>query len=137
VKPSLLPQRYIELMSVVDRATLGVKTKDEMAKAWKAKSERDLQRQIVQYLRLRGIEVLWHATHKKSTATVGWPDVIFSVMTGGFSRAVAIEVKFGSGTCSREQNDVHQRMKTRPNAWDVRVVTSFTEVVDMMREFGL
>jgi hypothetical protein len=137
MKPGLLPQRYIELMSVVDRATLGVKTKDEMAKAWKAKSERDLQRQLVQYLRLRGIEILWHATHKKSTATVGWPDIIFAVMSGGFCTPCAWEVKFGAGTLSPEQNDVLQRMQARPNCWRVRVIRTFNDAVDELREMGL
>jgi hypothetical protein len=137
LNPKLLPLNFIKCMSKVDRELLGVQTKDEMAKAWQARSERDLQRQIVQYLRLRGIEVIHHAMNKKSTATRGTPDILFCVMVQGFPRAVAIEVKFGSGICSRQQNDMMERMKTRPNSWDVRIVRTFTEVVDLMREYGL
>lgn len=104
---------------------------------WKAKSERDLQRQIVSYLRLRNIEVCWHRTDKKSTATVGWPDITFAVKVNGFPCACAYEVKFGSGTLSREQNDVLVRLQASPNCWRVRVIRTFIEVVDDMRELGL
>lgn len=124
-------------MSDIDRKKLGVKTKDEMAKAWTAKSERDLQRQIVAYLRLRNIEVLHHAMHKKSTATVGWPDIIFSVMSAGFCTPCAWEIKYGSGTLSPGQNDVLARLQARPNCWRVRVIRNFTEAVDELREMGL
>jgi hypothetical protein len=124
-------------MSVVDRKALGVKTKEEMAQAWQAKSERDLQRQIVQYLRLRNIEILWHATHKKSTATVGWPDIIFAVMSAGFCTPCAWEIKYGSGLLSPAQNDVLERMQARPNCWRVRVIRNFAEAVDELREMGV
>jgi hypothetical protein len=124
-------------MSDIDRRKLGVKTKDEMGKAWAAKNERDLQRQIVQYLRLRNIELLWHATHKKSTASVGWPDIIFAVMSAGFCTPCAWEIKFGSGMLSPEQNDVLERLQARPNCWRVRVIRTFTEAVDELREMGL
>jgi hypothetical protein len=137
VKRELIPQRYIELMSVVDRAQLGVKNKEEMARAWIAKSERDLQRQLVQYLRLRGIEVLVHRTDKKTGATVGWPDLTFSVMSNGFCAPCGWEVKFGSGTLSPEQNDMLARLQARPNCWRIRVIRTFSEAVDELRELGV
>jgi hypothetical protein len=107
-----------------------------MAK-WKAKDGRDLTKQIVQYLQLRGIEVCWSATHKKSTMSKGWPDITFAVKIGGLCMPCAYEVKFGSDTLSREQNDRIERMKTGPNCWRVRIISSFIQVVDDFRELGL
>lgn len=133
----LLPDYLVRLISPQDRLRLGLKTKEEMTKKLEAKNERQLQRQIVDYLRLRNIEVVWHATHKKSTATKGTPDILFAVMSNGFPMACAYEIKFGSGAETREQSDMHVRMTTRPNAWRVRVIRNFIEVVDDLREMGL
>ena len=135
--PHLLPDHVVRLMSPEDRKELGIQTTDEMTKKIEAKNERQLQGQIVQYLRLRGIEVLWHRTDKKSAATVGWPDIVFAVMVNGFATPCGYEVKFGAGTLSREQSDVLERMQTRPNCWRIRVIRNFIEVVDDMREMGL
>ncbi len=107
-----------------------------MAK-WKAKNERDLQRQIVSYLRLRGIEVCWHRTDKKSAATIGWPDITACVKVNGFPMGLGIEVKFGTGVMSREQNDMHARLQAAPNCWRIVVVRNFIEIVDLMRELNL
>jgi len=125
------------LVSPADRQRLGIVTNEERMKKMIAKSERQLQSQIVQYLRLRGLEVLWHRTDKKSHATIGWPDITFSAKVGAFPMPVAIEVKFGSGTLSREQNDLLARLQASPNFWRVLVVRNFVEVVDFLREAGL
>ena len=137
MKISEIPESYKKLMSVEDRRLLGIETFEEMKKKFVARTERQLQRQIVQYLRLRGIEVIWHATHKKSTASKGTPDIIFGVLVKGFPRSVAFEVKWGSGVLSRSQEDMIRRMQSRPNAWDVRIITSFIQVVDFLREMEL
>ena len=132
-----IPDKFVRLLSAADRKRLGVETYEERMKKMVAKSERQLQGQIVQYLRSRGIEVLWHRTDKRSAATKGWPDITFAVVSNGFPMACAYEVKFGSGTTSRDQRSVLDRMQTRPNSWRVRVIRSFIEVVDDMREMGL
>jgi hypothetical protein len=137
MNPKLFPARMVRLISEKDRAALGIKTDDERMAKWEAKNERELQRQIVSYLRLRDIEVEWKRTDKKSTGTVGWPDITFAVKVNGFPTPCAYEVKFGSGTLSPEQNDLLQRMQAPPNCWRVRVIRTFIEVVDDMRELGL
>lgn len=137
MNPRLLPERYLRLISQADRAALGLTTHEEQMKKITVKTERQLQSQIVQYLRLRGIEVLWHRTDKKSRATKGWPDITFGVLSNGFPTACGYEVKFGSGTLSREQEDMLRRLQSRPNCWRIRVIRNFIEVVDDMREMGL
>ena len=137
MRAELIPEKYAILMSPEDRRALGIHTNEERMAKFVARTERQLQRQIVQYLRLRGIEVIWHATNRKSTASRGTPDILFAVMVQGFPREIALEIKFGTGTCSRVQNDMQARLKTRPNAWDVRVISTFIQVVDFMREMNL
>ena len=124
-------------MSPEDRKVLGIETSEEFMKRMVVKTERQLQSQIVQYLRLRGIEVLWHRTDKRSAATKGWPDITFAVVSNGFPMACAYEVKFGSGTTSPGQRKMLDMLQTRPNCWRVRVIRRFIEVVDDMREMGL
>ena len=134
----LLSDKWIKLMSPADRAALGVATQEElMKKAW-AKTEKQLQRQIAQYLALRGIEVIKSRMDRKTTNARGTPDLIFSVRgPGGIPRPCAFEVKMDSGVVSRAQNDMLQRLRASPNSWDVRVIRSFVEVVDFCRELGL
>jgi hypothetical protein len=134
----LLNSKWVEMVSVEDRKRLGIATAEElMKKAW-AKTERQLQNQIVQYLGLRGIEVVRSRMDRKTTGVKGTPDLIFSVRGPcGIPRPCAFEVKMDNGVVSRAQNDMLQRMKASPNCWDVRVVRSLIEVVDLMREWGL
>jgi hypothetical protein len=124
-------------MSPEDRKALGLRTLEEDMKRLVIKSEKELQNQIVAYANIRGIEMFRQRMDKKTTTKKGTPDLFFCAMCNGFPRGVAIETKYGSGTCTRDQNDMHARMKTRPNAWDVRVIRTFIEVVDLFRELGL
>jgi galactose-1-phosphate uridylyltransferase len=122
---------------LIQRTPQEVKKAEEQMAQWKAKNERELQRQIVQYLRQRNIEVIWHGTHKKSTATKGTPDILFSVLANGFPKPCAYEVKFGTAPLEREQAHMIERMRSAPNCWRVRIIRSFMEVVDDLREMGL
>jgi hypothetical protein len=134
----LLNDKWLKLVSDKDKKLLGLTSPEElMKKAW-AKTERQLQNQIVQYLGLRGIEVVRSRMDRKTTGVKGTPDLIFSVRGPcGIPRPCAFEVKMDNGVLSRAQNDMLQRMRTSPNAWDVRVVRSLVEVIDLMREWGL
>lgn len=132
-----LTDNIVDRMSVKDRKLLGLKTRQERLEKHIAKSERQLQTQIVQYLRYRGIEPLWHRTDKRSHATIGWPDITFSVMSNGFATPCAYEVKFGSGLLSPAQSDMLQRLQSAPNAWRCRVIRSFEEVVSELRELNV
>src|SRR5882724_11817954 len=134
MNPRLLPAHMVRLISVDDRKKLGIITEDDRMAKYKATNGRELTKQIVQYLQLRGIEVCWSSTHKKSTMSKGWPDITFAVKIAGFCMPCAYEVKFGADTLSREQNDRIERMKSSPNCWRVRIISSFIQVVDDMRE---
>ncbi len=137
MNPKLLSPNYVRLISSADRKSLGIQTDEERMAKWKAKNGRELTKQIVQYLQLRGIEVCWSATHRKSTMSKGWPDITFAVKVNGFCAPCAYEIKFGTDTLSRDQSDRLERMQAAPNCWRVRVIRNFIEVVDDMRELGL
>src|SRR6266704_476120 len=106
MNPILLPAHMVRLISGEDRKKLGIQTDEERMAKWKAKSERDLQRQIISYAAQRGIEVIRNRMDKKSTSNTGTPDLIMAVMVNGFPMALAIETKFGTGTCTKEQTDM-------------------------------
>lgn len=104
---------------------------------WKAKTRNELTKQIAGYLQCLGIEVGWAKTNKKSRYTVGWPDITFAVKVNGFPTPCAYEVKYGSDTLSRAQTDRIHRMQSSPNAWRIRIISNFMEVVDDLREMNL
>ncbi len=94
---------------------------DEAKEKGLARVERELQSEIVQYLNLRGIQVLWHRTDKKSHATIGWPDLTFckdGVPWG-------IEVKSDAGRVHPSQYETMRKMTI--DGWQCAVVRSFQE----------
>ena len=119
----VLPESFRRCLSPQDRKALGQPTIEESKAKGTAKLERELQSVIVQDLRRRGFEVLWHRTDRKSTATVGWPDITFS----HYGRSVAYEVKMPSGRLSTEQNNMLFNLESLPNGWTVAVIRSFDE----------
>src|SRR5205823_7261409 len=88
-----------------------------------ARNERELQRQIVDYLRWHVIEPLWHRTDKRTTGTVGWPDITFAVS----GIACCWEIKFGNGKLSPEQADLAELLMSDSNNWRWDVIKSLEE----------
>src|SRR5436190_22815808 len=89
-----LPDALLARVSPADRKTVGLPPPlSELVAKSSVKSdlkrEKELQNQIVSWLRIRGFTVLWSRTDRKFTGTVGWPDITLSVK----GRAVAIECK--------------------------------------------
>lgn len=134
----------LRLMTPEQRASLGKAgmTPDESVAKQVAKNERELQTQIVNLLRLRGIEPCWHRTDKKSAATIGWPDITFAVvvtLAGGWvvRTPVAWEVKFGAGELSKEQNQMAIRLQSPPNGWRWREIRSVDQALAELKEIGV
>lgn len=103
------------------------------------KSERDVQKQIANWLRLKGIFFVWSRMDKKTTNYCGTPDFIFSYVeqyrvfecVRPMARPMAIEVKFGKGKLSEEQEKVMEQMKK--NGWRYHVVHSLKEVIELVK----
>lgn len=131
----VLSEKILRLMSSADRKKLGKGGLlwSEAKELAAAKNERELQGQLVQLLRRKGIEVLWHRTDRRSAATIGWPEITFAA--GG--QSCAWEVKFGDGELSTEQKQMAVRMMSPPNCWWWRVIRSYDDALAELKELGL
>lgn len=148
----VLPESFLRCLDPVERKKLGRAglTAAECAAKQEARSERELQGQIVSLLRLKGIEPLWHRTDKRSAATVGWPDITFSVARvdslslsqyehGQWTTIYpcAWEVKFGDGKLRQEQEQMALRLQSPPNYWRWKVIRSVDEAIAELCEMRI
>lgn len=141
----VLPESMLKCLSLEDRKAIGQMTAAEAADKVQANSERALQGQIVQYLRLHGIEPLWHRTDKRSHATKGWPDITFAILDKSDQSdsfewpvlACAWEIKFGEGDLSPEQERMFDRLRQPPNGWRCKVIRSLPEAIHELADLGL
>jgi len=128
-----LPDSVLRLVSPAERRAAGLPPPTiEVASRAAAKSnlnrERDLQIQIVSWLRIRGHTVMWSAMHRKLTCTVGWPDITFAVK----GRAVALEAKLPGESLSEDQITIRKGMIA--DGWHYSVVTSLDEARQAVAE---
>jgi hypothetical protein len=121
----IIAEKYLRLMSAEDRKQLGGRTWEEIVGAGEVHNERKLQGQIVNLLRLRGIEALWHRSDKRSAATVGWPDITFAY----YGKAFVWEIKLPERKLRPEQEKMILALKSEPNRWEVRVIHSVDEAL--------
>ncbi len=136
----VVPESWLRCMSPEDRKAMGKAgmTAEEAIAKFTAKSEKQLQSQIVNLLRLKGIEVCWHRTDKKSAATVGWPDLTFCVRIDDYPPfPCAWEIKFGDGELSDDQRRMAIRLQSPPNYWQWREVRSVDQALALLRDMGI
>jgi hypothetical protein len=136
----VIPESWLKCMTKEDRASFGKggMTAAEALEKFTAKNERQLQSQIVSLLRLKGIEVLWHRTDKKSAATIGWPDLTFSVMNKHLQMWACVwEVKLPEGKMSEAQVQMADNLTRVPNRWNHKVIRSVQEALKELRSMGI
>lgn len=126
MKRESIPDHVIKMMSKSDRKELKLITSDEAQAAYVAKSEKDLQTQISQFLRVNGIWFYNARMDKKTTARKGCPDYL---LAWGY-QPVAIEVKFGKGKLSEDQVKTHNEMLK--NGWRVHTVNSLEQLKQIL-----
>jgi hypothetical protein len=145
----VLPDSYLRCLSAKDRRKLGQKTAEEVLARGEAKSEKELQKQIVGLLRLKGIEVNVSRMDKRKTDAVGWPDLTFAVerrrelltvpgkiVIDGVS-ACAWEIKMPQGRLTPEQEKMATALSRPPNLWRHRVIRSVDQALAELKEMGL
>src|SRR5687768_11329105 len=116
----VLPESTLRCMSPEDRRQLGkggLTAAEATAKA-EARNEKELQRQIYQFLRQRGYVAFRSRTDKRTTNNIGTPDFLLSV----HGKSVALEVKTATGKTSPEQDRLHEQMVNSQNGWSLWVV---------------
>jgi hypothetical protein len=94
------------------------------------KSERQLQEQICALLRNRGIVFQRSRMDRKTTGTVGWPDISFAF--NGIPHAW--EIKTATGKLSEEQSRCIEAM--RKNGWNVQIIRSLDVALNKLRLMG-
>ncbi len=91
------------------------------------RSEREAQKEILQFLRISGIEFICPPMNRRSTLPEGWPDISFARK----GVPTALEVKVWGGKPRPEQSARHDAM--RRNGWRVHVVSGSAEVKALFR----
>lgn len=147
MKSSVLPPNILKCLRPEDRKSLGKGglLPEEALRKCEIKSERDLQKQIVGLLRLKGIEPIVSRFGKKTTNNIGTPDIIFSVSTFNYAYGPPLPVTVSCGweiklpTCksSKEQEQMAVRLSTPPNAWRYRIIRSIDEALTELKQMGI
>lgn len=111
-------------MTPEQRATLGKvgKLRSEIEQEQRLKREKDIQKEIAQYLRFHDIYYGQARMDKKTTNILGWPD--FTFCFDGVP--IALEVKCPGGVQSEDQKEAERRMTA--NGWSYYLVHSLEDV---------
>jgi hypothetical protein len=120
-----LPDSFKRCMERGQKKALGKSglTMQEIDAKNEAQSEKELQKQIVGMLQLRGYVVNYSRMDKRKTDKVGWPDITFCCQ----GHMVCFEVKTASGKVSKEQEMVKERLLADPNKASVHIVRSLDD----------
>lgn len=96
-----------------------------------AKSEKELQEQIVGFLERNNTVVIRSRTDKKTSTNVGTPDLLFAIK----GRAIAFEVKLPTKKTTKEQRDMMEKMTA--NGWLCFVIYSYDKAVETANKLFL
>lgn len=95
------------------------------------KAEKELHRQIEQFLRLKGVRAIVHSRmDRKTTQAKGVPDFLFCWK----GKPTAMELKTGNNTLSDEQ--VKWIGEMYDDGWKVGVVRSLDDCIKLLSEPG-
>lgn len=135
------------------RQELGQRTAAEVMAKGVATSEKQLQRQIVNLLRLKGVECNVSAMHKRKTDRVGWPDITFCIYTlapqiigdrpsqylpqAWQTFPCAWEIKMPQGKLTKGQEAMKALLTSGVNGWRHRVIRSVDEALAELTAMGL
>ena len=130
MNPVILPDNILKRMSAADRKLMGKAgiTADEAALKCVARSERDLQRIVIAWLRHRGYTVIVSAMHMATSNNVGTPDLLLAVK----GRALAIECKMPG--CSPTEDQLKMMQAMRLDGWVTIVIQHLEQVVSVIRD---
>lgn len=148
----VLPEHMLSKVAPEDRAKLGKagQTAAETVAKAAIKNERDLQKQIISFLRMKGIEPIFQRMDKRTTTTKGTPDILFSVTVNRRewrddirmkhvsyeTAACAWECKFSDGKSSEDQKAMAVTMTTEPNAWRHKIIRCLDEAIEELQAVG-
>jgi hypothetical protein len=123
-----IPENILKRMSPADRAKLGKagRTMSEAFAVSEARSEKELQTQVAQWLSLRGYWFARSRMDKRTGNTLGCPDFLVAVN----GRFVAIECKSATGKLSADQEAARESLQKNGAVYILaRKLTDVTEGV--------
>lgn len=155
--PTILPDAFLRCIEPSERKKIAVGqlTAEEALSKAEIRNEKELQRNLVNLLRLHNIEPIVSRMDRKTSNNLGTPDILFSIahwievdancQKCGHEQylgelavvAVAYEVKFGNGKLSPEQEKMFIRLSSPPNNWRCKVIRSVDEMIADLKELGI
>lgn len=124
----VLPPHFLDKIDPRDRRALGLRSDAERRETAVAKDEREIQKQIANYLRLLNIWFAQSRMDRRTSNTVGTPDFLFCY----HGRFVAWEVKCPWSRCLRmEQAMARKAILAQRGQW--RMITSLQEAQEHLR----
>lgn len=130
LKTKILPDSFLRCMAKDERKSIGQKTSAECQEIVLAKREKEIHRNIENWLRQREIFYVHSRTDKRTTNAKGVPDFIFAWRLEGPgepAKPTAVEVKVGPNILTNEQIAVRDQMQG--NGWRYHVVSSLPELM--------
>jgi hypothetical protein len=91
-------------------------------------SEGDLHKQVIALLKYYNVPVCHSRFAKRSTITIGWPDITFCIL----GNPIAWELKVGKNGLSNEQRAIRANMER--HGWQYRVIRTLEEAESHLRE---
>lgn len=133
----MIPENIRKRMSAEDRKSLSAPTNAETAAAMDAKSEKRLQADIANFLRLRDLWFDQDAMHKRRTGSVGTPDFLFPYTSkkGAVGMFIAWECKVGTGKLTESQERVRTAIVAQGGSW--RLIRSIQDAQAHLRELAV
>lgn len=127
-----LPDHVLRLMDKKDRpkGPCG-QLRSEITAAQEVKSEKQLQNQLEDWLRLKGVVVIRQRMDRKSNTVCGLPDLCFVFCGIPF----ALEAKIKGKSATKEQAEMMQRMTL--NGWKCAVVHDLKEMIERLELYGV
>jgi VRR-NUC domain len=108
MKVGVFPEAFLRAMSAEDRRAIGQMTMAEAHRRYERGQEKDLKRDVLNWLNLQGAWVFTQRMDKKTRGKRGVPDLIVCTPPNG--RFLAVELKATDGRLEAEQEGECRRI---------------------------
>jgi Holliday junction resolvase len=128
MKLEVFPEHFLRCMSKEDRRAIGQPTMAEAHRRYERGQEKELKRDVLNWLNLQGAWVFTQRMDKRTRGKRGVPDIIACVD----GRFLAVELKAAGNTLEREQEIECNRIRAAGGV--VCVAYSLRDVVEKVRK---
>lgn len=107
-------------------------TREESLAKQEMKLEKELHNGVIALLQHRGVQLVGHARmDRKSTFTVGWPDITFAYR----NHFILWELKLPGQHLSADQIKAHRQLVA--DGWEIAIIHSITEARNYLEQIKL